>query len=99
MFGRGCVGEYFSARSTELQWFGVAIEGPFMLAAAVGHASGFVAQMLRFSVFYAKRTEARMLSATRKRHAHALANQIATSVQNATGESVQNENAGRSKSA
>ena len=48
---------------------------------------------------YAKRTEARMLSATRKRHAHALANQIATSVQNATGESVQNENAGRSKSA
>jgi hypothetical protein len=28
MFGRGCVGEYFSARSTELQWFGVAIEGP-----------------------------------------------------------------------
>jgi hypothetical protein len=48
---------------------------------------------------YAKRTEARMLSATRKRHAHALANQIATSVQNATDESVQNENAGRSKSA
>ena len=46
---------------------------------------------------YAKRTEARMLSATRKRHAHALANQIATSVQNATGESVQNENAGRSE--
>ena len=30
---------------------------------------------------YAKRTEARMLSATRKRHAHALANQIATGVQ------------------
>ena len=40
---------------------------------------------------YAKRTEGRMLSATRKRHAHALANQIATSVQNATGDSVQNE--------
>jgi hypothetical protein len=48
---------------------------------------------------YAKRTEARMLSATRKRHAHALANQIATSVQNATGDSVQNENSGTSKSA
>jgi hypothetical protein len=48
---------------------------------------------------YAKRTEGRMLSATRKRHAHALANQIATSVQNATGDSVQNENSGTSKSA
>jgi hypothetical protein len=48
---------------------------------------------------YAKRTEARMLSATRKRHAHALANQIATTVQNATADSVQNENAGKSKSA
>jgi hypothetical protein len=40
---------------------------------------------------YAKRTEARMLSATRKRHAHMLANQLATSVQNATDDSVQNE--------
>ncbi len=40
---------------------------------------------------YAKRTEARMLSATRKRHAHALANQMATSVQNASGHGVQNE--------
>jgi hypothetical protein len=48
---------------------------------------------------YAKRTEARMLSATRKRHAHALANQIATSVQNATGDGVQNENTGNVKSA
>src|SRR5258708_37244241 len=33
-----------------------------------------------------KRTEARMLSATRKRHAQALANQIATTVQNVTAE-------------
>jgi hypothetical protein len=48
---------------------------------------------------YAKRTEARMLSATRKRHAHALANQIATSVQNATGDGVQNENAENVKNA
>jgi hypothetical protein len=48
---------------------------------------------------YAKRTEARMLSATRKRHAHALANQLATSVQNATGDGVQNENAENTKSA
>jgi hypothetical protein len=48
---------------------------------------------------YAKRTEARMLSATRKRHAHALANQIATTVQNATGDSVQNEKSENSKSA
>ena len=48
---------------------------------------------------YAKRTEARMLSATRKRHAHALANQMATSVQNATNEDVQNEDAEKSKSA
>jgi hypothetical protein len=48
---------------------------------------------------YAKRTEARMLSATRKRHAHALANQLATSVQNATGDGVQNENAENVRSA
>lgn len=43
---------------------------------------------------YAKRTEARILSATRKRHAHRLANQSATSVQNEPVEIVQNENAG-----
>jgi hypothetical protein len=48
---------------------------------------------------YAKRTEARMLSATRKRHAHALANQMATAVQNATGDIVQNEKSDSSKSA
>lgn len=48
---------------------------------------------------YAKRTEARMLSATRKRHAHALANQLATNVQNATGDCVQNEKSENSKSA
>jgi hypothetical protein len=48
---------------------------------------------------YAKRTASRMLSATRKRHAHALANQIATAVQNATGDRVQNENFEKSKSA
>jgi hypothetical protein len=48
---------------------------------------------------YAKRTEARMLSATRKRHAHALANQMATSVQNATGGGVQTENADKAKTA
>ena len=39
---------------------------------------------------YAKRTEARMLSATRKRHAPLLANQTATDVQNATADDVQN---------
>ncbi len=48
---------------------------------------------------YAKRTEGRMLSATRKRHAHRLANETATSVQNATSESVQNEKTGAVKSA
>jgi hypothetical protein len=47
---------------------------------------------------YAKRTEASMLSATRKRHAHMLANQLATNVQNATGESIQNEKSTTSKS-
>ncbi len=46
---------------------------------------------------YAKRTEARMLSAIRKRHAHALANQIATAVHNAMGDSVQNEKSDSSK--
>jgi integrase len=40
---------------------------------------------------YAKRTEKRMLSATRKRHAHRLANEMATSVQNEAVETVQNE--------
>jgi hypothetical protein len=48
---------------------------------------------------YAKRTEARMLSATRKRHAHLLANEAATNVQNATGDGVQNEKADNAKSA
>lgn len=40
---------------------------------------------------YAKRTEARMLAATRKRHAHRLANETATYVQNEQQKSVQNE--------
>jgi hypothetical protein len=40
---------------------------------------------------YAKRTENRMLSATRKRHAHRLANEKATDVQNGQQKSVQNE--------
>ena len=40
---------------------------------------------------YAKRTAPRMLSATRKRHAHWLANQAATSIQNAGDKGVQNE--------
>ncbi len=48
---------------------------------------------------YAKRTESRMLSATRKRHAHRLANESATNVQNAAGELVQNEKSGNEKSA
>jgi integrase len=48
---------------------------------------------------YAKRTEARVLAATRKRHAHRLANEPATSVQNAAGDGVQNEKRGSSKSA
>jgi hypothetical protein len=48
---------------------------------------------------YAKRTEARMLSATRKRHAHALANQMATNVQNTGSDGVQNENKDNEKSA
>jgi hypothetical protein len=39
---------------------------------------------------YAKRTAPRMLSATRKRHAHWLANQSATSVQNEAGGLIQN---------
>lgn len=48
---------------------------------------------------YAKRTEARMLSATRKRHAHMLANQVATDVQNATADGVQNTEQEPSKTA
>lgn len=48
---------------------------------------------------YAKRTEARMLSATRKRHAHWLANQSATSVQNEAGGLIQNEKPKNEKSA
>jgi hypothetical protein len=48
---------------------------------------------------YAKRTETRMLSATRKRHAHMLANQLATNVQNATGDGVQNEKSEKAVSA
>jgi integrase len=48
---------------------------------------------------YAKRTAPRILSATRKRYAHRLANQSATSVQNEAPESVQNENPANSKSA
>jgi hypothetical protein len=47
---------------------------------------------------YAKRTEARMLSATRKRHAHLLANQAATTVQNAAHDAVQNEKGSIAKS-
>jgi hypothetical protein len=39
---------------------------------------------------YAKRTEKRVLSATRKRHAHRLANETATDVQNEAGDRVQN---------
>jgi hypothetical protein len=48
---------------------------------------------------YAKRTATRMLSATRKRHAHRLANETATSIQNETTDSVQNEKRGFEKSA
>ena len=48
---------------------------------------------------YAKRTEARMLAATRKRHAHRLANQAETTVQNAPSQPVQNEKPGGKKSA
>jgi hypothetical protein len=39
---------------------------------------------------YAKRTAKRMLSATRKRHAHRLANETATSVQNENREERKN---------
>ena len=40
---------------------------------------------------YAKRTENRVLAATRKRHAHRLANEAATDVQNEQQKTVQNE--------
>jgi hypothetical protein len=40
---------------------------------------------------YAKRTAPRILSATRKRHAHWLANQAATSIQNGQENAIQNE--------
>jgi len=40
---------------------------------------------------YAKRTEKRVLAATRKRHAHGLANEMATDVQNGQQKTVQNE--------
>jgi hypothetical protein len=54
---------------------------------------------------YAKRTEARMLSATRKRHAHALANQLlledksSTDVRNEAGDGVRNEKSDNAESA
>ena len=40
---------------------------------------------------YAKRTEKRVLAATRKRHAHVLANETATSVQNEAVKFTQND--------
>ena len=48
---------------------------------------------------YAKRTETRLLAATRKRHAHRLANETATSIQNEASDSVQNEKERIEKSA
>jgi hypothetical protein len=48
---------------------------------------------------YAKRTAPRMLSATRKRHAHWLANQAATAIQNEADEVIQNEKRQNEKSA
>lgn len=48
---------------------------------------------------YAKRTEARMLSATRKRHAHRLANEAATDVQNAASDAVQNGSSAKRRKA
>jgi hypothetical protein len=44
---------------------------------------------------YAKRTESRMLSATRKRHAHTLANALATSIQNGQENVIQNDGTGK----
>lgn len=46
---------------------------------------------------YAKRNLTRALSATRKRHAHRLANASETSVQNEQGKGVQNEVARKAK--
>ena len=48
---------------------------------------------------YAKRTAPRMLAATRKRHAHALANQAATSIQNGQETAIQNGKQENTKSA
>ena len=48
---------------------------------------------------YAKRTAPRMLAATRKRHAHNLANQTATSIQNGQETAIQNENPENARSA
>jgi hypothetical protein len=48
---------------------------------------------------YAKRTAPRILSATRKRHAHWLANQAATSIQNGAVELIQNEKSRNERSA
>lgn len=48
---------------------------------------------------YAKRSAKRMLSATKKRYAHVLANKIATSVQNDGADGIQNENQAVEKSA
>jgi hypothetical protein len=48
---------------------------------------------------YAKRTAPRILSATRKRHAHWLANQTATSIQNGAGDTIQNEKSTSERSA
>lgn len=42
-------------------------------------------------VGYAKRTSARMLSATRKRHAHKIANETATDIRNEAENSIRNE--------
>lgn len=48
---------------------------------------------------YAKRTRKRMLSATRKRYAHRIANETATSIQNAASDGIQNEKWSDKKSA
>jgi hypothetical protein len=40
---------------------------------------------------YAKRTEKRALAATRKRHAHVIANTVGTSIQNADQNDIQND--------
>ena len=47
---------------------------------------------------YANRTAPRVLSATRKRHAHWLANQTATSIQNDDGEPIQNDKSRNARS-